>query len=152
MNTLIRRDYDYALRICAYLAGKYDQSHVSISRLAERLFLSRPFATKIIFNLKNAGIVTTVQGKDGGVYLTNDPRGVSVYDVLLAMGYDSRINECLVTGYQCPLEHTCRLHDFWGEQEELLIKALRTKKLADLILEDHEITRPSPAVKERQRT
>jgi Rrf2 family transcriptional regulator, nitric oxide-sensitive transcriptional repressor len=139
MNTLIKREYDYALRICAYLAGKYEQGLTSISRLAQLLFLSRPFTTKIVFQLKNEHIVTTVQGKDGGVYLTNDPKDVSVYDVLRAMGYDSRLNECLAEGHQCPMEGICRLHVFFDQQEALLMNNLKEKKLSELIISDAQL-------------
>jgi len=139
MITLIKREYDYALRICAYLAGKYGQSHVSISYLSKVLFLSRPFTTKIIFRLKNAGIVTTVQGKDGGVYLSQDPHDLSVYDVLLAMDFDSRLNECLAEGHDCPMEDVCSLHTFFGQQEEKLINGFKAKKLYQVKITDAQL-------------
>jgi len=139
MIALIKREYDYALRICAYLAGKHNQGHVSISHLAKVLFLSRPFTTKIIFRLKNANIVTTVQGKDGGVYLTKFPQDVSVYDVLQAMGYDSRLNECLAEGHDCPMEDVCRLYVFFGQQEEQLINSFKAKKLSQVAITDAQL-------------
>ncbi len=139
MNTLIRREYDYALRICAYLAGRYGQGRVPISRLAKVLLLSRPFTTKIVFRLKNEKIVTTVQGKDGGVYLTNPPDQVTVYDVLHAMGYNSRLNECLAEGHKCPMEDICRLHIFFQQQEEMLINNFKTKKLSEVIMTDGQL-------------
>ena len=139
MNTLIKREYDYALRICAYLAGNYNQGIIPISKLAKLLFLTKPFTTKIIFLLKKQNIVTTVQGKDGGVRLTNDPEHVSVYDVLAAMGYDSRLNECLAVGHQCPMEDICRLHVFFGQQEEKLIESFKAKKLSQVTITDSQL-------------
>ena len=139
MNTLIKREYDYALRICAYLAGKF-QSLVSISRLSKVLLISRPFTTKIIYRLKNENIVSTVQGKDGGVYLSHPPETVTVYDVLLAMGFDSNLNECLAEGHQCPMEGHCRLHSFFYQQEKLLIDSFKKKKLSDVLMTDDQLT------------
>ncbi len=139
MNTLIKREYDYALRICAYLAGRYNQGLVSIGRISKVLLISRPFTTKIIYQLKNEKIVTTVQGKDGGVYLTNPPETVSVYDVLEAMGFDSKLNECLAESHQCPMEGHCRLHSYFFQQERLLIEGFKQKKLVDVIMTDDQL-------------
>ena len=139
MNTLIKREYDYALRICAYLAGRYGQGLVSIARLSKALLISRPFTTKIVYQLKNENIVTTVQGKDGGVYLSTSPDAVTVYDVLEAMGFDSKLNECLAEGHQCPMEKHCRLHSYFFQQERLLIEGFKQKKLADVIMTDDQL-------------
>ena len=139
MNTLIKREYDYALRICAYLAGRKGRELVPISRLAKLLYLSRPFTTKIVFRLKNNKIITTVQGKDGGVFLTGDPSQVSVYDVLHAMGYDSRLNECLARGYECPMEDACKLHLFFAKQEKILIDGFKAKKLSQVAITDAQL-------------
>lgn len=139
MNTLIKREYDYALRICAYLAGRYGRGLVPISRISKVLLISRPFTTKIIYQLKNENIVTTVQGKDGGVYLKNSPDSVTIYDVLQAMGFDSKLNECLAEGHQCPMEKHCRLHSYFNQQEKLLIEGFKKKKLAEVIMTDDQL-------------
>ena len=127
------------MRICAYLAGRYGQGLVSISRLSKVLLISRPFTTKIVYQLKNENIVTTVQGKDGGVYLANSPETVTIYDVLEAMGFDSKLNECLAEGHQCPMESFCRLHSFFYQQEQQLIQGFKKKKLADVIMTDNQL-------------
>ncbi|MBN1478913.1 Rrf2 family transcriptional regulator [candidate division KSB1 bacterium] len=139
MNTFIKREYDYALRICAYLAGKFGQGLVPISRLSRSLLISRPFTTKIVYRLKNEKIITTVQGKDGGVYLSRSPDTTTIYDVLFAMGFDSKLNECLADGHQCPMEEICRLHSFFEQQENLLLKHFKNKKLSDVIMTDDEL-------------
>lgn len=139
MNTLIKREYDYALRICAYLAGKSGQGLVPVSRLSRALLISRPFTTKIVYRLKNEKIITTVQGKDGGVYLSRSPDTTTIYDVLAAMGFDSKLNECLADGHECPMERHCRLHSFFEQQENLLIDHFKQKKLSDVMMTDDEL-------------
>ncbi len=86
MNSLITREYDYAIRICAYLAGKKDQGPVSIFQISQKLFITRPFATKIVYRLKQHSILTTTQGKDGGVSLNANPETLSVYNILRVYG------------------------------------------------------------------
>ncbi len=144
MNTLIKREYDYALRICAYLASHFNQRLVPISRIASLLYLSRPFTTKIVYRLKSQNIIGTVQGKDGGVYLTQPPDQTSVFDVLLAMGFDSRLNECLAEGHHCPMEDNCHLHTFFEEQERQLLEKFKSKTLLDVAFYDAQLKSAKP--------
>ena len=139
MNSLIKREYDYALRICAYLAGRYKKGLVPISKLSKTLLLTRPFTTKIVYKLKNEKILNTVQGKDGGIELVRHPDDITLYDILEAMGYNSAFNECLAKGHDCPMENNCELHKFFAEQEKLFMDALKSKALSLFKWEDHQL-------------
>lgn len=139
MNVFIKREYDLALRICAYLAGCYQQGPISISEVSRKLFITRPFANKIVHRLKNNGIITTVQGKQGGIYLNPDPKQLSLFDVLQAMGFNSTLNECVLKPQICPLSATCRIHNFFVEQEEYLMSQLKTRKVADFAFTDEDL-------------
>ena len=72
MNTFIKREYDYAIRICAYLAGRDDVTPVPLPLVAKILYITKPFATKIVHQLKKAGITGSAQGKMGGIFLKGE--------------------------------------------------------------------------------
>ncbi|NOY60154.1 MAG: Rrf2 family transcriptional regulator [Calditrichaeota bacterium] len=139
MNTFIKREYDYAIRICAYLAGHFQKGHIPISQIATNLYLTRPFTTKIVYQLKKAGIVDTVQGKVGGVFLIHPPQEISVYTVLKAMGFSATINECLQKNTDCPLASICRIQHFFAQQQNLLIENFKTKKISEFALNDTDL-------------
>jgi len=139
MNTLIKREYDYAIRICAYLAGNYPKRHIPISEISKKLFISKPFTTKIIYRLKNSGIIETIQGKNGGAYLKHPPDKLSVLDILTAMGYDSTLNACLRDPEICPLIDKCKIHLFFAEEEAKLLKSFRSKKISEFAIHDDEL-------------
>ena len=141
MSGFIKREYDYAIRICAYLAGQSAGKAIPISQIANRLFITRPFATKIIYQLKQKRIVQTSQGKIGGVALKIDPRSLSIYDILLAMGFDLALNECLKTPGYCPLDDQCLIHQFFRRQEESLLMAFKEKKINELVITDNQLVR-----------
>lgn len=134
MNTLIKREQDYALRICSYLAQFPSTDTVPVSQLAEKLYISVPFATKIVHKLKKKNLVGTVQGKFGGVYLLPRADSLSVHDVLVAMGFEFHVNSCLQIDQVCPCESTCQFHDFFAEQEMLLINNFKSKKICDVTI------------------
>ena len=138
MNSLIKREFDYAIRICAYLAGKKGQGAVCISQISKKLFITRPFATKIVYSLKQYKILNTTQGKEGGVSLNVNPETLSVYNIFEAMGFDNSVNECLKIPGFCPLVKTCKIHSFFIEQEEKLLQSFKNKMIKDFVIQESD--------------
>ena len=134
----IKREYDYAIRICAYLAGNFQRGSIALSEISQKLFITRPFATKIVFRLKSNGIVQTVQGKHGGVYLSQSPDQLSLLAIVRAMGYDVTISDCVENPSFCPLPAPCKIHSFFIDQENLLIDQLKSRKIAEFAFNDSE--------------
>ena len=132
----IKREYDYAIRICAYLAGNYRKGPIAVSELSEKLFITRPFATKIVFRLKLSNIVKTVQGKQGGIYLDQSPDKLSLHTIIEGMGHDVTISECIQRLDYCPLPPPCKIHSFFIEQEDSLINHLKSHYIAEFAFTD----------------
>ncbi len=139
-NVFIKREYDYAIRICAYLASHFLKEPVPIPQICQRLFVTRPITNKIVHQLKKSGIVETTQGKQGGVTLKINPQKLSLFDVISAMGFNSTLNECVVNPSICPLVVTCEIHNFWIEQENKLLQELKTRKIADFTIHDEDLS------------
>ena len=135
MAVFIKREYDYAIRICAYLANFHDKEHKSVPTVAKKLYLTIPFTTKIVHQLKNGNIIETVQGKYGGIKLLTPPQKLSIFDILNAMGFDMTVNECLKNPKICPLAATCKIHRFFISQEEMLINNLKSAKIIDFAID-----------------
>ena len=139
MAVFIKREYDYAIRICAYLGAYYNDCLKSVSQVSKKLLITLPFTTKIVHQLKNKNIIETVQGKYGGIKLKKAPEQLSFFDVLNAVGFDSTINECIKIPGICPLQVTCKVHRFFNDQEMKLIDSLRNAKISDFIIRDEDL-------------
>lgn len=139
MNVFIKREYDYAIRICAYLASRFDRTPQAISEVSAKLYITRAFAHKIINQLKKSGIIATVQGKHGGIFLNKDPRRVSILDVLKAMNFNATMNECVLRPEICPLVVTCKIHRFFVQLDDQILQQLEEKKIADFAFGDAEL-------------
>jgi len=133
LNYFIKKEYDYAIRICAYLAGQKDKTPVAVSRISQAMHLTRPFTTKIVYTLIKSHILKSVQGKNGGIYLEKDATTLSVFDILLGMGFNTTLNDCLIEGHVCPLSEKCKIHRFFAEQEKLLFDNFKNKMISELI-------------------
>ena len=136
MSVFFTRENDFAIRICAYLAGKKPGAPIPVSMISQKLFITRPFATKIIYKLKTKKIVDTVQGKSGGIFLKVNPEQLSLFDILEATEFDSHLNECLKIHTICPLEKKCGIHNFFLEKEEDLFQSLKEKKISEFKIFD----------------
>lgn len=145
MNTLIKREHDYAIRICAYLAGNYQKGPLPLPHISRKLFISLPFANKIIRQLKTAKIVKTVQGKYGGVFLIRDPQTLSLMEILEAVGFRGAVNACTIQPEICPFSDHCRIHRYLTGLEDQLFHALREKTIADFAFSDAHLASELPA-------
>ncbi len=140
MAAFIKREYDYAIRICAYLSGFYKKEYLSVPEVSKKLFLTIPFTTKIVHQLKNKNIIETVQGKYGGIRLKVSPTKLTLYDILFAMGFDMTINECLKNPGICPIVKNCKVHRFFLSQEQMLIENLKNATINDFKITDEELS------------
>lgn len=140
MAVFIKREYDYAIRICAYLASfEVQKNYVPVPTIAKKLFLTVPFTTKIVHQLKKQDLIATTRGRYGGIRLKRTRDKLSLFDVLNAMGFNMTVNECVRTPGICPLVKHCKIHLYFIDQERMLIDNLKNALIQDFIISDDEL-------------
>jgi len=137
--SLIKREYDYALRITAYLGSLYPGNGRTIAELAKNLDISKSLATRISYQLIKGGILRSRQGRYGGIFLDRDPSDLVILDVLEAMNYDSTMNACLQEEAICPLVHFCPIRKKFSILEESVIKQLRGIRIRDILIRESKL-------------
>lgn len=130
MNNFIKREYDYAIRITTFLAGYFPDTYFTIHDISHLLFISKPFTSRIVHTLIQKGILGSVQGRNGGIYLKKDPESVSILDILLAMDMNSTLNECLHNPSICPHVSYCKVNRYFKGLEQILIRSFETTKIS----------------------
>jgi len=131
MQSFISREQDYALRITARLAELKAGEQISIREISKDMFISKIFAARIVHKLKLAGIIGTTQGKAGGVFLLQNPKKLTAFDVLTVVGFKVKYNNCLYDDFKCELKEACRFHGFFNRQEILMAEQLKKMKISD---------------------
>lgn len=77
---------DYAARAIFGLAKRYDQGQpIPVEKLGEEYGVSPKFLSLILLELKRAGLVKSVRGKDGGYALARSPGDITLGMVIRAM-------------------------------------------------------------------
>jgi Rrf2 family protein len=75
----------YALKALIHLAERYEQGLTKIHEIAEREALPEKFLEGILVTLKNARVVTSQRGRDGGYRLRRPPDAIMLGEVMRLM-------------------------------------------------------------------
>jgi Rrf2 family protein len=75
----------YALKALAHLAEAYESGLVKIHAIAEREAIPEKFLEAILVTLKNARLVSSQRGRDGGYRLRRPPQEIMIGDVVRVM-------------------------------------------------------------------
>lgn len=128
----------YALRASLALAklGR-DGSPVSINNLSEQEQISSVFLEQIFFNLRKAGIVSSVRGPGGGFYFAQPLDKLTIKEILDAAGEELDMISCNKhTEEGCDRIGGCLSHQVWRDVTDLVNNFFKNVTIAS-ILENH---------------
>lgn len=127
----LSRRADYATRLLLELAVA-DGRQLTAREAARRTGVHLPVLRKSLADLVAAGMVETQTGPGGGLTLARDPAEVTMLQVIEALEGSICLNACLLRPHECPRDHICPAHDFWGRLQLLVIEELRGASLQSL--------------------
>lgn len=138
----LSRKSDYALRVLFTLVDEFGHGPVSIRELAVRNDVPRRFLEHIMLDMKEAGWVRSIPGRDGGYVLGKAPEEITMGqvvrhfdDVLAPIGCVS------VTHYEpCSQEPRCRFRRVLLEIRNYTARLMDTTTLA-LISQERPVSR-----------
>ena len=102
----------------------------------EQILRRYPFAHKILKKLARAGFVEVARGAEGGCRLSAELNRVTLYDLMTAMGEDSRLSSCMDPTYSCPWRAShggCTVHCHLTGIQEKLNAELKAHTLEDIL-------------------
>jgi len=109
-----------AIAAMSRLAEVWDggKTLLSASQIAENRNLQKPFVSKILSNLAQAGLVQGTRGPGGGFKLSKDPVDISLHDVYLVFERENESSNCPFGGGVCGVGEPCVLHDRLVEMQD----------------------------------
>ncbi len=72
----------YAIRALLHLGDRYGEGPVQLSEIAEAQNIPAKFLTVILSEMKRAGLVETLRGKEGGYWLARPPEQVTYGEIV----------------------------------------------------------------------
>lgn len=122
---------EYALRILIYM-GKDVQRLYSAKQLVEALKISDKYLRRLMTDLAKSGIVTSIQGRDGGYIIAKKPGEIKLADIIEAIEGMDKYTGCLLGFEDCSDHKPCALHSSLGPIREEFFRVFTQKSLNDL--------------------
>lgn len=105
----------YTIRALLHLADRYGQGPVQLTEIAEAQNIPAKFLTVMLSNMRRAGLVDTMRGREGGYWLARPPDQISYGDIVRLTRGSLGLLPCASRyAYErcknCISEDKCRLH------------------------------------------
>jgi Rrf2 family protein len=135
---MISQRAKYALRALVALARVQDQTPLQIAEIAEKQSIPKKFLEQILLELKRAGIVMSMRGKQGGYLLLRPAQDITYGEVLRLVDGPVALLPCLsLTAYRqcddCAGEAECEIRHVFARVADETRKVLLNTTIADSI-------------------
>lgn len=124
---------EYALRAMVYLADQSPEARTT-SQIAEATRVPIAYLSKVLQELRRAGLVQSRRGAGGGVALEGNPADITILAVVDAVDPIQRIATCPL-GLAAHGKNLCPLHRRLDDALAQTIKAFRSSTLAEILAE-----------------
>ena len=136
----------YALKILQYI-HEAGGGMVKVGEIADKLNISRLYMAKLLGIMKNAGLVHSVQGCNGGYHMTKTTKNTTVFEVYTAIEGDIHIYSPQVNIEEYKYEAAIKGYfDMVGDMVELF---MRKTTICDLFDQQSKEIRPKKQRLER---
>jgi Rrf2 family transcriptional regulator, iron-sulfur cluster assembly transcription factor len=128
---------EYALRATIYIAQKSTgEKKLAIGDVARSIDAPQSFTAKILQLLtKDNRIISSSRGPNGGFYITDDARKLSVRKVLEIIGEDEVVTKCVLGLNVCSDIKPCPLHSQYSPVKKQLLQLFENKTIQNLATE-----------------
>jgi Rrf2 family protein len=114
-----------------------DRSHMPIKEIAERENIPIKFLEQILLTMKNAGLVSSRMGVNGGYYLAKPAEQITLGQIIRLLDGPLAPIRCVSQmAYEpcsCPDESTCGLRSVMFDVRNAISDILDHKTLADVV-------------------
>ena len=123
----------YGVRLMFDLALHAGDGPITLKDIAARQEISEKYLSNLIPLLKNAGLVHSVRGSQGGYTLARPPREITVKDILLVLEGSMCLTECTEKPLLCNAPRTALFGTYGPRVTEKMLAALESFTLAEMV-------------------
>ena len=127
----------YGLKAVVDLAYEYGNGPQPLTVLAKKQGISEAYLEQLLRSLKQAGIVETLRGINGGYVLSEPPELISVERVLNVLEGGTAVTDCVsADGSVCENACTCSTRPLFLKLQAKISAVLAQTSVQDLV-DDH---------------
>jgi len=122
---------DYAIRILQHLHNNRGDVQTA-TNIADATGVGRPYVMKLVTQLKNAELLSTVHGRNGGYMLGKPANEISLYDVFTSVEGELQLKDGLQSEPDTADNAAYETHTFFSDLQSKLITEMSKTYIADL--------------------
>lgn len=125
----------YGLKAMFELALHYGEGPVALRNIAESQDISEHYLEQLIAVLRKNGLATSVRGAQGGYLLNDEPKNITVGDVIRALEGDIAPSECVLDENlgKCVKEDFCVTKNVWVKIKNSINDVIDSITLQDMV-------------------
>jgi len=133
---MLSKSSKYAIRAVLYLSlNSNEENKYNPKEIAETIDIPAPFLAKILQQLTKRNLVTSIRGRNGGFYLTDENRDNNLLSVVECIDGLDKFSECLLGLPGCGGDEPCSMHEMVAPMREKLVDELTSKTITELTKE-----------------
>ncbi len=133
---IFSKSCEYALRAVIYIYMKSSlENKISVTDISKEINSPIPFTSKIMQQLTRKKIVLSVKGPNGGFYINDSVKLITVYQVVEAIDGIEFFDRCIIGLENCNENNPCPLHLNFKQYRLGLRDFFMSKTIQDLISE-----------------
>jgi Rrf2 family protein len=133
---------DYGLMALKYLAEHPEMPALSAKDVADAYGIPAQLLAKILQSLTKSGLLRSHAGMNGGYALARDARGISAYEVILAIDGPFFITSCTKGAKNCDLTPSCTIKEPLARVNDTIAGVLKSISIQDLAEYEHPDAAP----------
>ena len=123
----------YGLRILLDLALHDSETPRLIRDIAESQQISEKYISRLIIDLRRAGMVRSIRGAKGGFRIARQPEQITLLDVVEVMEGALSIVDCVRSPEKCTRNTNCATREIWNKLNSEIRAAMSRITLADIL-------------------
>lgn len=124
----------YGTRALLDLATRWGQGPVQLKEIAQSQEVSLQYLEHLMRPLIAAGLVRSMRGAHGGVWLAKPPEEIKLSEAIGVLVGSIAPVECVDDPTVCNRSRYCATRDVWCELGEVISKVLESTTLQDLVV------------------
>jgi Rrf2 family protein len=127
----ISKASEYAILFLTQLAKNKKPEPINLEQITSRTGLPYKFLSRIVLQLKKAGLIKSIKGAGGGYQLAKKPAQITLRQIIDAVEPKVWFVSCM--NGKCALEKSCHHKQIWMRLQNKLNLEMEKVKLSDLL-------------------
>ncbi len=123
----------YGLRFLIELSLSSSGNAMYLGDIARRQGISEKYLSKLVIPLRNAKLITSRRGTNGGYLLSCNPEVITLREIIEALEGDINLVDCVYIPDGCDRLATCASRDVWVSLNQQISKFLEGITLASIL-------------------